>query len=53
MGLGHRAPQSPWKLALKDDGPGPKVRTQANVLAMVFTVVGSALEVQKAECVPI
>ena len=47
------AQQSPRKLAPKDDGLGAKVRTQANIWAVVFAVMGSALEVQKAECVPI
>ena len=51
--LGYHAPRSPWKLAPKNDGLGTKVRTQANVSAVVFVVMGSALEVQKAECVPI
>ena len=51
--LGPHAPQSPRKLAPKDEGLGVKVRTQANVWAVVFAVMGSALEVQKAECVPI
>ena len=51
--LGPCAPQSPPKLAQKDAGLGAKVKTQANVWAVVFAVMGSALEVQKAECVPI
>ena len=37
----------------KDDELGGKVRTQANVWAVVFAGMGSALEAQKAECVPI
>ena len=49
--LGLHTLQSPRKLAPKDDGLGAKVRTQANVWAMVFAVMGSALEVQKADCV--
>ena len=43
----------PTEVGPKDDGLWAKVKTQANVWAVVFAVMGSALEVQKAECVPI
>ena len=48
--LGPRALQSPPNLAPKDAGLGAKVKTQASVWAVVFAVMGRALEVQKAEC---
>ena len=43
--------RGPTEVDRKDDGLGTKVKAQANVWAMLFAVMGSALEVLKAECV--
>ena len=51
--LRSHAPQSPQNFAPVDDRLGAKVRRQSNIWTTVFAVIGSALEVQKAECVPI
>lgn len=53
MTVGIHTPWWPPKSTTKDDGLWASVRIQANIWAACFTIMGSILEVHKAECVVI